>query len=88
MSSFPGVSSNPLARDHMRTLLLAGALVTIVACNNKDDNHREPGMSADTTVVERTVPDTMIVTRDTIVRVDTTRRRGTRATDMDTTRKP
>ncbi len=72
----------------MRTVLLAAALIAIAACNKKDDKNREPGMSADTTVVERTVPDTLIVTRDTMVKVDTTMRRGTHATGTDTTRKP
>lgn len=74
----------------MRRLLLL-SLAAVLACEEADDDDdradRDPGMSADTTVVERTMQDTVIVTRDTTVRVDTTVRRGSQAVDSDTTRR-
>ena len=70
----------------MRRLLLLSILAAVWACDDRDDDDRadrEPGRSADTAVVERTMQDTVIVTRDTMVRVDTTVRRGTQPVDVD-----
>jgi hypothetical protein len=65
-------------------------VVAIAACDDDDRDDgaadRDPGMSADTAVVERTMQDTMIITRDTTVDVDTVVRRGSAPVDSDTTR--
>jgi hypothetical protein len=76
----------------MRRLAVLALVAAVVACDDDNDRDRdegadrEPGISADTTVVERTMQDTVIVTRDTNVTVDTTVRRGDRPVDSDTTR--
>jgi hypothetical protein len=77
----------------MRRLAVLALVAAVVACDDDNDGDRdegaadrEPGISADTTVVERTMQDTVIVTRDTNVTVDTTVRRGDRPVDSDTTR--
>jgi hypothetical protein len=71
------------------------ALVLVMAAAACDDDgrdrdegaiDRDPGISADTTVVERTMQDTVIITRDTTVTVDTTVRRGDSPVESDTTR--
>ena len=72
----------------MRRLLALSLAATVLACEDADNDDdaradRDPGMSADTAVIERTMQDTVIVTRDTTVRVDTTVRRGTQAVDVD-----
>lgn len=74
----------------MRRLAVLVLIAAVGACDDDNDRDegaldREPGISADTTVVERTMQDTVIVTRDTNVTVDTTVRRGDRAVDTDTT---
>lgn len=76
----------------MRRLAIL-ALVAIAGCDDDNDRERnegaldrDPGISADTTVIERTMQDTVIVTRDTNVTVDTTVRRGGTPVDSDTTR--
>ena len=77
----------------MRRLAVLALIAAVAACDDdngrdRDDDalDRDPGMSADTTVIERTMQDTVIVTRDTSVTVDTTVRRGDRPVDSDTTR--
>jgi hypothetical protein len=66
--------------------------MAVAACDDDDNDRddgaldREPGMSADTAVIERTMQDTVIVTRDTTVSVDTVVRRGAMPVDSDTTR--
>ena len=71
-------------------MALAMALGACDEDNDRDRDEgvldRDPGISADTTVVERTMQDTVIVTRDTNVTVDTTVRRGGTPVDSDTTR--
>ncbi len=77
----------------MRTLAVLALAAAAGACD--DDNgrdrdegalDRDPGISADTTVIERTMQDTVIITRDTSVTVDTTVRRGGSPVESDTTR--
>lgn len=77
----------------MRRLAVLALIAAVAACDDDNDRDRDddaldrdPGMSADTTVIERTMQDTVIVTRDTSVTVDTTVRRGDRPVDSDTTR--
>lgn len=77
----------------MRRLAMLALVLAVGACEDDDDRDLDegaidpdPGMSADTTVVERTMQDTMIITRDTSVTVDTTMRRGGTPVDTDTTR--
>ena len=73
----------------MRQLAMLALVVAIAACDDDDRDEgavdRDPGMSADTAVVERTMQDTMIITRDTTVDVDTVVRRGSAPVDSDTT---
>jgi hypothetical protein len=61
----------------MRTLF-AGLtlLVGLVACENRGARDTGRVDAADTTVIPRTTQDTAIVTRDTMVDVDTTIREG------------
>ena len=70
----------------MRTALAALALmITVAGCKNRDaDANDTARSSADTTITEREVQDTTIVTHDTIVRSDTVVKRGDAA---DTTRR-
>ena len=77
----------------MRRLPLLALVAAAAACDDDDGRDRDegaldrdPGISADTTVVERTMQDTVIITRDTNVTVDTTVRRGDSPVDSDTTR--
>lgn len=77
----------------MRRLAMLALVAAVAACDDDDDGvrdegalDREPGASADTTVIERTMQDTVIITRDTSVTVDTTVRRGNHPVDSDTTR--
>ena len=77
----------------MRRLAALVLVAALGACEDDDDRDRDegaldrdPGMSADTTVIERKMQDTVIVTRDTSVTVDTTVRRGDTPVDSDTTR--
>jgi hypothetical protein len=75
----------------MRRLAILALVVAVGACDKDNDREegavdRDPGMSADTAVVERTMQDTVIVTRDTTVDVDTVVRRGDTPVDSDTTR--
>ena len=63
--------------DQMKTLLAGLALlVSLTACENR--NARDTGRvdAADTSVTTRTTQDTMIVTADTSVDVDTTVKEG------------
>ena len=57
----------------MRVLTALALLVAIAACG--DHKERQSG-SVDTTVTTRTAQDTTIVTSDTTVRSDTTRKEG------------
>ena len=74
----------------MRRLAMLALVMAVAACDDDNDRDggadREPGMSADTSVIERTMQDTVIVTRDTTVSVDTVVRRGATPVDSDTTR--
>ena len=77
----------------MRRLAILALVAAVAACDDDNDREqdegaldRDPGISADTTVIERTMQDTVIVTRDTNVTVDTTVRRGSTPVDSDTTR--
>lgn len=62
------------------TGLLAGAalLASLAACQNRagTETGQRRGGSADTVVTRRQVEDTAVITRDTEVNVDTTRREG------------
>jgi uncharacterized lipoprotein NlpE involved in copper resistance len=74
----------------MRTALAALAVtITLAGCKNRDadrDADDTARSSADTTITERKVEDTTIVTHDTIVRSDTiVKPGGTRDTS---TRRP
>jgi hypothetical protein len=60
----------------MKTVLTAMALLTLVACGKRGQETGRAGESADTTVTNRMTQDTTIVTRDTTVNVDTTRKEG------------
>ena len=57
----------------MRVLTALALLVAIAACS--DHKERQSG-SVDTSVTTRTAQDTTIVTSDTTVRVDTTKKEG------------
>jgi hypothetical protein len=57
----------------MRALTALALFVGIAACS---DRGKESGRVADTTVTTRSAQDTTIVTRDTTVRVDTTKKEG------------
>lgn len=74
----------------MRRIAMLALVVGIAACDDDDRDEgavdRDPGMSADTAVIERTMQDTVIITRDTTVDVDTVVRRGSAPVDSDTTR--
>ncbi|MGE5926623.1 MAG: hypothetical protein ACM357_04670 [Gemmatimonadota bacterium] len=76
----------------MRRLAVMVLVAAAAACDDdgadRDEGalDRDPGISADTTVIERTMQDTVIITRDTTVSVDTTVRRGGTPVDSDTTR--
>jgi hypothetical protein len=77
----------------MKTLLATLALAcSLVACKDRDKDRDDATdtarMGADTTVTERKVQDTTIVTHDTTVRVDTTVKRGRATGPSDTVHKP
>lgn len=60
----------------MRTALTALALFAVAACSDRGGETGRVSGSADTSVTTRTAQDTTIVTSDTTVRVDTTKKEG------------
>jgi hypothetical protein len=61
----------------MRTVLTSLALFAgIAACSDRGRETGRVSGSADTSVTTRTTQDTTIITRDTTVRVDTTKKEG------------
>jgi hypothetical protein len=75
----------------MRKLVAAGmALVLVGACAKREGRNPDTGsrQSADTTVTERTMQDTAIVTHDTAISSDTVHKRGRKPVDTDTVHKP
>jgi hypothetical protein len=61
----------------MRTVLTALALFAgVAACSDRGKETGRVGESADTSVTTRTTQDTTIVTSDTSVKVDTTKKEG------------
>jgi hypothetical protein len=61
----------------MRTVLTALALFAgVAACSDRGRETGRVSGSADTSVTTRTAQDTTIVTNDTTVRVDTTKKEG------------
>jgi hypothetical protein len=72
---------------HMR-FVLAGTLVVVslAGCGGHGGQTERIGPTKDTVVTERRTQDTTIVTTDTTVRVDTTRRKGQEAVPMDSTK--
>jgi hypothetical protein len=67
----------------MKVLTGLALLIGLAACNTRGD--QESGRAgADTTVTTRQTQDTTIVTSDTTVRVDTTKRVGDETTTKDT----
>jgi hypothetical protein len=60
----------------MKTVLTAMALLTLAACGKRGQDTGRVGESADTTLTPRQTQDTTIVTSDTTVHVDTTKKEG------------
>jgi outer membrane biogenesis lipoprotein LolB len=60
----------------MKTVLAALALFALAACSDRGRETGRVGESADTTLQTRTTQDTTIVTSDTTVNMDTTRKEG------------
>jgi hypothetical protein len=56
-----------------------------VGCNKQES--RTVGRAQDTVVTSRQTQDTMVVTHDTTVKVDTTMKRGDRTTHADTVKR-
>jgi hypothetical protein len=69
----------------MKVLTGFALLIGLAACNTRGDQETgRAGAGADTTVMTRQTQDTTIVTSDTTVRVDTTKREGDETTKRDT----
>ena len=67
----------------MKVLTGLALLIGLAACNTRGD--RETGrVGADTTLTTRQTQDTTIVTSDTTVNVDTTKKEGDKAVTKDT----
>jgi hypothetical protein len=60
----------------MKTVLAALALFALAACGDRGRETGRVGESADTSLQTRTTQDTTIVTSDTMVNTDTTRKEG------------
>lgn len=60
----------------MKTVLAALALFALAACSDRGRETGRVGESADTSMQTRTTQDTTIVTSDTTVHKDTTRKEG------------
>jgi hypothetical protein len=61
------------------------SLLTLAACENRaDETGRRAGEAADTMVTTEQTVDTAIVTQDTTVDVDTTRKEGDEPVGRDT----
>jgi hypothetical protein len=60
----------------MKTVLAALALFALAACGDRGRETGRVGESADTSLQTRTTQDTTIVTSDTAVNTDTTRKEG------------
>jgi hypothetical protein len=60
----------------MKTVLAGLALFALVACGERGQDTGRVGESVDTSLQTRTTQDTTIVTSDTTVRMDTTRKEG------------
>jgi hypothetical protein len=58
----------------MRVLTALALFVGVAACGDRGKETGRVGGSADTSVTTRTTQDTTIVTSDTTVRVDTTKK--------------
>lgn len=75
----------------MKTLIASLVALTLVsACRaRRADDTPTTGFrsSADTIVTKRQVEDTAVVRHDTIIRADTAKKRGVRASKVDTVRK-
>jgi hypothetical protein len=75
----------------MKTLIASLVALTLVsACRERRaDDTPTTGFrsSADTIVTKRQVEDTAVVQHDTIIRADTVKKRGARASKVDTVRK-
>ena len=72
---------------HMR-FVLAGTLIgiSLAGCGGHGGQTERIGPTKDTVVTERRTRDTTIVTTDTTVRVDTTKRKGQEAVPTDSTK--
>ena len=62
------------------------ALAALAGCNRGQETGRAGGVT-DTMVTTRETQDTMLISHDTTVSVDTTVKRGDKATRVDTTKK-
>jgi hypothetical protein len=75
----------------MKTLIASLVALTLVfACRGRRaDDTSTTGFrsSADTIVTKRQVEDTAVVRHDTMIRADTVKKRGARASKVDTVRK-
>ncbi len=61
------------------------AVLTFSACDKRhDDAETGARTSADTVVTKREMQDTAVITHDTTISTDTTRKAGTRPVDTDT----
>jgi hypothetical protein len=71
----------------MRSLLaVALGLASLAGCRRGEETGRAGG-AVDTVVTSRQTEDTALVSHDTTVRVDTTVKRGDKATSTDTVKK-
>ena len=68
--------------------VLAGTLVVVslAGCGHHGRQVERIGPVKDTVITQRQTQDTMIVTTDTTVRVDTTMKKGREAVPMDSTK--
>jgi hypothetical protein len=75
----------------MKTLIASLVALTLVsACRERradDTSNTGFRSSADTVVTKRQIEDTAVVRHDTVIRADTVKKRGARASKVDTVRK-
>jgi hypothetical protein len=84
----PRLSAGAVTRRRDMRFLLAGTLVVVslAGCGHHGQQTERIGPVKDTVITRRQTQDTMIVTTDTTVTVDTTMKKGREAVPMDSTK--